>query len=103
MGYGVTWWEIIHVWFPDALGVAGIYQGGKTIDEVSDLVKEWAKKKIIKQKAEGKERPKFIVLWDEHGEPLRKVLLNKNGEEDNSENSDARKKTPPDDLEDFEG
>jgi hypothetical protein len=67
-GYGVTWWEVLHVTLPWVEG----YAAGKAID----LAVSWASRRW-KQEHETRERPRpiSVTIYGPNGEVLKRVKV----------------------------
>jgi hypothetical protein len=97
VGYGVTWYEVLHVWLPDA---------GKVL--LGTVLKElifWARDRMKKK---SKTRPKSINIYGPNGEVLKSVVIK--NQDDNVEDKTEEPKSiqekyarkPPERFEPFE-
>ncbi len=73
-GYGVTWWEVLHVWVPwHEIGTAAAAK-------LTEVLIEWARHKL-KGETEGT-RPRSVTIYDPTGKPLKKIKIGAKGEEE---------------------
>ncbi len=89
-GYGVTWWEVLHVWIPWAT------IGGAAAKKITEVLIDWARHKL-EGKASGK-RPRSVTIHGPTGKILKKIDVDSKGEEkieDSIEDDDAPPRAKP--------
>ncbi len=72
-GYGVTWWEVILIWF--------LARGSAVLDaEVEAMMRlaiDWARKRFFRSPG----RPKYIAIYGPDNKVLKSVLVKTESEE----------------------
>ena len=72
-GYGVTWWEVLHIWIPWAT------LGGVAAKKIVELAIDWAYGRLKRDKP--KNRPRSVTIYGPQGQVLKKVEVDQSGQE----------------------
>jgi hypothetical protein len=83
-GYGVTWWEVLHIWIPwTAIG-------GAAAKKIVELAIDWAHHRM--KGDEPNNRPRSVSIYGPDGQILKQVRVDSSGQEEPSEH---RRTKPP--------
>lgn len=72
-GYGVTWWEVLHVWVPwTTIGTAAA-------KKLVEILIDWARHKLAG--AEENKRPRSVTIYGPDGKILTRIEVDSKSEE----------------------
>ena len=89
-GYGVTWWQVLHVWLP----WAGVALGGAAAKKIVELAIDWAHHRL--KGDEPNHRPRSVSIYGPDGQILKQIRVDHSGHEEQSdEPSEHLRQKPP--------